>query len=216
MRDSIREKKANLEFNRERWGNPENWSGKDNYGYAWGGQNQQGMDEAASVADKFLRPYVKNRYDLKILELSPGGGRFTHELVRYAKAIDLLDMNEACLDVCKERFEKYLPIPIRYYANDGQSCAMIEDTDYDLIASFASMVHAHPDIIQGYVEQLGRCLAPEGILWIDHSGQGANTKGHRTDMTPEKMQSFAEKAGLKVLEQPFRSSRDCISIMTKK
>lgn len=215
MRLSIRDKAANIEFNRRRWGDAEVWSKEDQFGYSWRGGAQQGMAEAARVADRYLRPYLGERYDLKMLELSPGGGRFTHELVRYARALDLLDMNRACLDICRERF-KYLPLPIRFFENDGESCAMIEDRDYDLIASFASMVHVHPKIIRGYVRQLGERLAPEGILWIDHCGAGAQDVGHRTDMTPEKMAGFAEEAGLTVIASHFRSKRDVITVMRRR
>ncbi|TCV66267.1 methyltransferase family protein [Neorhizobium sp. R1-B] len=214
MQESISDKEKNLEFNRNRWGKAENWTGKDQFGYRWGGGAQQTIGHIADIADDLLRPHLGGRRDLAILELSPGGGRFTAELIRYASTMDLLDMNQACLDVCRERF-KYYPVPMRFFLNDGQSVEMLDRDDYELIACFDSAVHMHPEIIRGYVLQFSKRLRPGGILWIDHSGSGPADSGHRTDMTPEKMAGFAAEAGLTVVAQPFRNRHDCISIMSQ-
>jgi len=214
MRDSILDPEENLRFNKDRWGNNETWTETDKFGYQWGGGYSQKLYQIARFSDMFLKPYTNNRYDLKILELSPGAGRFTAELIRYAESLDLLDMNEACLDICRDRF-KFVPTPIRYYHNDGQSCDMIEDQDYDLIASFDSMVHVHPDIVRGYVLQLATKLKPGGLIWMDHSGKGASDSGHRTDMTMERMTQFAAEANLSVAAQTLRNERDCISVLKR-
>ncbi len=209
--DSIKNVTDNLEFNRERWGNEDFWTGKDQFGYRWGGGHQQTVGDISLLADEHLRPHLEGRYDLKVLELSPGGGRFTAELIRYASSLDVLDMNQSCLDVCVERFQ-YMPTPLRTYLNDGQSCEMIQDADYELIACYDSMVHMHPEIIESYVQQLGQRLAPGGVIWLDHAGKGAEDRGHRTDMTPERMARFFEAAGIAVVEQRFRNHRDCVSV----
>lgn len=215
MLESILNLDLNLKVNRERWGDRTKWEKHDKFGYQWGNGYKQTHGETAALADTFLRPFLPSgRYDLKILELSPGAGRFTAELIRYARSLDLLDMNDACLELTKERF-RMIPVPIRTYHNDGQSCAMVEDSDYDLMACFDSMVHMHPIVIEGYVKQLGARLAPGGFLWLDHSGKGANDKGHRTDMTPEKMAALASEAGLEVISQKFRNNQDCISVLAR-
>jgi SAM-dependent methyltransferase len=216
VRESITDADKNVAFNRQRWGDREAWVVRDKYGYQWGQGIQQVNGGMARLADSRLRQFLpqETMYSLKILELSPGAGRFTAELIRYARAIDLLDMNQACLDLCAERF-KANPCPMRFYLNDGRSCAMVEDSDYDLIASFDSMVHMHPDVIRGYVNQLAEKAAPGGILWFDHSGKGIREAGHRTDMTPERMAEFAAEAGLTVVSQQLRNDHDCISVLRK-
>lgn len=211
FRKSIVDREENLKLNRQRWGNEQLWSERDRYGYQWAGGVLQCHSSLARLTDRFLRPYLNERYDLKILELAPGAGRFTFELIRYAAYLDLLDMNEACLNICRSRLS-YLPLPVRFFRNDGQSCDILEDHDYDLIASFDSMVHVHPDIIAGYVRQLGVRLKSGGILWLDHSGKGPRETGHRTDMTPEKMATFAAEAGLDIIACHFRNDHDCISV----
>jgi len=205
---------ANLEFNKKRWGNYEDWLGKDQYGYRWGNGLQQPNGAIANFADRYLRPHMGDRYDHKILELSPGAGRFTAELIRYAREIHFLDMNEACLEICEERF-KYHPLPKKFYKNDGQDCSMIASTDFDFIASYDSMVHMHPEVIEGYVTQLAQRLKIGGLMWCDTSGKGAAEKGHRTDMTAEAMASIAGKYSLEVVSQKFRNDHDCVSVFRR-
>lgn len=211
MRESIVDPDKNLELNRNRWGDAEAWNDVDDYGYRWAGGVQQTVGGFARFCDRFLRPYTADRYDHAILEVAPGGGRFTAELVRYAATLDLLDMNQACLDICAERF-RYMPTPMRFFENDGRDCSMLEGNQYTLIASFDSFVHIHPDIVCSYVHQLGALLAPEGRMWIDHSGRGAREQGHRTDLTPEVMRQFGEQCGLVAESQQFRNDHDCITV----
>jgi len=92
---------------------------------------------------------------------------------------------------------------------------MLESLDYDLIASFDSLVHVHPDIVHGYVRQLADRIVPGGILWLDHSGKGMREQGHRTDMTLEKMAEFAQGVGLEIVKQTFRNDHDCISVLRR-
>lgn len=215
MRESILDLNKNLKFNQDRWGKKEAWEAKDQFGYRWGGGVQQSVGGIAKFADAYLKPYTDDRYDHTMLELSPGGGRFTAELIRYASKIDLLDMNEACLDICRERF-KYYPINMQFFQNDGRSCDVLGDAKYSLIVCFDSMVHMHPEIIKEYVSQLSGRLLEDGVLWLDHSGKGAREGGHRTDMTAERMAEFGRSEGLDLWEQRFRNDHDCVSVFRRK
>jgi len=215
MRESITDLEKNLELNRSRWGDLDAWSERDQFGYRWGGGVQQATAGISKFADRFLRPHVSDRYDHKVLELSPGAGRFTAELIRYAESIDLLDMNQACLDICEERF-RYIPTPMRFYLNDGEACDMLEpDARYSVIACFDSMVHMHPDIIDGYVRQLSAHLAEDGVMWLDTSGKGAREQGHRTDMTEARMAEIASSHRLEVVEQTFRNDHDLVTVLRR-
>lgn len=213
-KSSLDDLDLNLEFNRDRWGQAENWHGKDKYGTRWGGGYQQENWEVTRIADTFLWPHIKG-YGIKILELSPGGGRFTAEIIRRASELHLLDMNNACLDVCRERF-KYFPVPQHFYQNDGRDCSMVEDLDFDLIACFDSMVHMHPQVAEGYVQQLSRKLGIGGVLFLDHPGMGKRSSGHRTDIRDSDVKAWGTKAGLDVISQDFRNKTgDCISVFVR-
>jgi SAM-dependent methyltransferase len=204
----------NLAWNRQRWGDATTWRKLDSLGYQWGGGFEQTPATVAALADRLLRPYVGSRYDLAILEISPGGGRMTAELIRYASRLSLVDLNAAAIDICRERFA-VLPIPIEFVVNDGQSLAAVEGGPFDLVACYDSMVHMHPDVIRRYVAQLPALLVDGGTAWLDHSGKGKRSSGARTAMTAELMGGFAADAGLVVNEQVFRNDWDCISVLTK-
>jgi len=205
------DRETNLKWNRSRWGREAGWTEQDGYGYHWDQGYQQRVGEFARLVDRSLRPHVGDRYDLRILELSPGGGRFTAELIRYASEMTLVDMNQACLDVCEERF-KYYPTPITMHCNDGTSLSMVEG-EYDVIACYDSMVHMHPDVAAGYVAQMAKLLASDGFIWLDHSGRGQRDRGHRTDVTADSMAGYAAAASLELASQEFRNDWDCISVL---
>jgi SAM-dependent methyltransferase len=206
------DRNTNIEWNRQRWGQPEGWSAHDGYGYQWGRGYQQTVGGLARFCDDELRPWTLGRYDLKICELSPGGGRFTAELIRYAGAMTLVDLNEAAIEVCRQRFS-YYPTSMAFYVNDGLTLDVVPDDSYDLVACFDSMVHMHPDVIDSYVASARRLLSAGGRLWLDHSGKGKREKGHRTDMTDQKMAILAQKHGYEVLSQSYRNDHDCVSVL---
>jgi len=206
------DRESNLAWNRTRWGQRAGWETQDHYGYRWGGGHAQTVGNLAKFADTFLRPWTSGRYDLNILELSPGAGRFSSELLRYASRMTLVDMSPDCIEVCRERF-RYLPTTINYQVNDGTSLTVVDDVPFDLIACFDSMVHMHPTVIEGYVHQMAELVRSDGVLWLDHSGKGETESGHRSAMTPDSMREIAARAGLTVVDQTFRNGWDCVSVL---
>ena len=80
---------SNIEWNRQRWGQASGWRALDRFGYRWGVNGvEQTVGGVAAFADKHFRPFTRGEYQLDIVELSPGGGRFTNELIRYAACFD--------------------------------------------------------------------------------------------------------------------------------
>lgn len=208
------ESTSNIAFNKARWGDRDLWENRDQYGYRWAGGVQQGNSGAAAIAQKYLLPHLEGRLDLKVLEVAPGAGRFTTELIRVSDSMHLLDLNEVCIEICKERF-KYYPA-VKFYVGDGKSCSVVDETDFDLIVSFDSMVHMTPDVIESYVDDFSGLLKSGGLCWLDHSGKGYREIGHRTAMTDEMMRQFAAKRDFEVLNQYFRNDHDCISVLRKR
>jgi ubiquinone/menaquinone biosynthesis C-methylase UbiE len=105
-----------------------------------------------------------------ILEIAPGFGRWTTYLKKYCDRLIVVDLAENCIRACQQRFAS--DSHITYYVNDGKSLAMIGDNSIDFVFSFDSLVHAEADIIEGYLNQLGRKLKPNGVGFIHHSNLG--------------------------------------------
>lgn len=87
--DYLASTETNLEFNRWLWSDLEKWQSEHQYGYRWGRGVQQANSGMTRVAEKWLLPYLPARRNLKIMEIAPGAGRFTAELIRLSAEISL-------------------------------------------------------------------------------------------------------------------------------
>lgn len=206
---------TNLAWNKKRWGQKAGWEEHDKFGYNWSNGNY--IHTAANVArifDRFFRPFTNGRYDLNILEISPGAGRSSVELLRYAEHMTLVDMNQEPLDICAKRLRYYLN-DVRFIRNDGISLASVSDKTYDVVASYDSLVHTHPDIVHAYIEQAFNLLNTGGLLWLDHSGRGIKEQGMRSDVSDNQVLAWGLNLGFQVEAQIFRNDWDCISVFRK-
>lgn len=102
----------------------------------------------------------------------------------YPEKCILLDYNEVCISICKERFQYYPNI--QFYVNDGKSIDVVPGDDFDLIACFDSMVHMAGSVIEKYIASFVPKLSTGGIIWVDHSGKGLNEQGYRSNMTKKR------------------------------
>jgi hypothetical protein len=56
-----------------------------------------------------------------------------------------------------------------FYVNDGKSLAMAGDAAIDFIFSLDSLVHVEAPVIDAYLAEFARILAPQGTAFIHHS-----------------------------------------------
>jgi SAM-dependent methyltransferase len=192
----------------------------DEWSAAWGGPSHQWWQTLFPR----LQGYVPAG---RILEIAPGYGRWTHFLKDLCDEMVIVDLAQACIDHCRERFAD--DDHIISHANDGKSLAMVEDDSIDLAFSFDSLVHVEHDVIDAYLSQLSSKLTPNGIGFIHHSNMGAygpaewehrnaHWRGHSVSA-----HSFAATAyghGLRCVSQEMLTwgddtlLNDCISIFT--
>jgi SAM-dependent methyltransferase len=106
-----------------------------------------------------------------ILEIAPGHGRFTQYLKDLCERLAIVDLMPSCIERCRRRFagERH----ITYHVGDGRSLPMVPDRSVDFVFSFDSLVHADPEVIGGYLQELAAKLKPDGIGFIHHSNAGA-------------------------------------------
>lgn len=106
-----------------------------------------------------------------ILEIAPGYGRWTQFLKELCDQLVIVDLTDGCIDHCRERFAA--SSNISYHVNDGRSLSMVADRSIDFVFSFDSLVHAGPEVLRAYVQQLANKLRHDGIGFIHHSNAGA-------------------------------------------
>lgn len=175
--------------------------------------------KAALLEDTIFR-YA--RTGATILEIGPGGGRWTDYLRQYAGQLILVDLCERCLEVCRARFAEYPNI--KYYLTDGLSLTDVADNSVDFIWSFDVFVHVTPKDTEKYLKEMRRVLSAGGIAAIHHAKEGGVHGAWRSRMTRELFAEMVRREGLIVIEQkddlgerhiPVSPHQDTITIFRK-
>lgn len=167
-----------------------NWSDR---GEEW--SNHPGWKE--SLVEHVLTPNIP--IDSIVLEIGPGGGRWSDILLTRVKKLTVVDLTQKCIDVCKERFQGRPNI--EFFVNDGRSLDMIESDSIERVWSWDVFVHIAAQDIRAYVAEFSRVLVPGGRAIIHHSKNGESKLGWRSDMTAEKMREFCAENNLTLVTQ---------------
>jgi len=152
----------------------------------------------AALIEERINPYIdKNSY---VLEIGPGGGRWTESLAKRVKKLSVVDLSPKCIKICKKRFKGFSNID--YFVNNGISLECIKDGSIDFIWSFDVFVHIEAKDIVLYVKEIYRVLKKGGKGIIHHSmKKQRNTPGWRSDMNDKLFKKILEENGLTLIEQ---------------
>lgn len=155
-----------------------------------------------SILDNLMRKYIQS--NSIILEIGPGGGRWTEYLLLLAKKIILADISHKCIKICKVRFRNFPNI--EYFLIEKE--LRFPSNFIDFVWSFDAFVHINPPIIYDYVENINKMLKPGGIAIIHHAGSESGYKslesrkrGMRSKMTEKLMLEILQHFNLKIIEQ---------------
>jgi SAM-dependent methyltransferase len=156
-----------------------------------------------SVLSRILRKHMPAGGAL--VEIGPGGGRWTETLLQIADRLVAVDISAECLRVCAERFGN--SGKIEFVLTPGNTLPGIADGSVDAIWSFDVFVHINRREVEGYAAEFARVLRPGGTGVLHHGTVGGKNGGWRSDMTAEGMVDCLRGAGLEVVEQ-FREWTD--------
>lgn len=231
---------ATLDENRQVWNKKYDWLYQgEEWSESWGGSEAQWFGSIFPRIHAFLPTG-------SILELASGYGRWTNYLKDYCDTLSGIDIAEACISACKERFEGRPGLS--FFVNDGTSLPMVQDHSIDFIFSFDSLVHAEPEVLRSYLNEARRILKPDGIGFFHHSNLGqyknefdtirqipqemrdallkpmftGKTHWRSPNMSSELFRSFCAETGLVCLRQEVVNWGtenlliDCFSIFTQK
>jgi len=167
-----------------------------------------------------------------IVEIGPGGGRFTEVLLPKCDVLHAVDTSPRMVDALRARFGEDRGIV--YHLADGKGLGMLADASVDAAFSYGVFVHLQHWDIFNYLRELERVLRPGGKAIIQHSNifselgwnrflyetprQLNRHKRHDTFVvnSPELMTEFISRAGLEPVEMVTNvAKRDCIALMRK-
>jgi SAM-dependent methyltransferase len=153
-----------IEQNVSMWNSETPWDGSDEaWSEPWGGSEAQWFGTFLPR----LRHYLPAG---TMLEIAPGFGRWTRFLADHCDRLIGVDVAERCVEACRERFRS--SGQMTFVVNDGLSLDAVDDDDVDVAISLDSLVHVEADVMQSYIEQLGRKLRPGGVAFLHHSNLG--------------------------------------------
>jgi SAM-dependent methyltransferase len=181
--------------NRERW-TAWNWS-------------QRGEEWNASPAwkqaliDDVLRRWIPPGG--VVLEIGPGGGRWSEPLQALARRLILVDVSPRPLELCRERLA--WADNVEYVLTTGSELRGVSDGSVDAVWSFDVFVHVAPLDVAAYLTEIARVLKPGGVAVVHHAdgrnrGQLPSRQGWRSPMSRRLLAALATGRGL-VVERQF-------------
>jgi len=138
-------------------------------GEEWDGQARHCGQPYEAWKQALLSDLVDGRIgpESVVLEIAPGHGRWTAELLERSRRMILVDLNAECIEHCRARFGDGL----EYRVNDGRSLPDVGDESVDLVWSYDSFVHMEGDVIASYLSEIARVLRPGGVALLHHAGR---------------------------------------------
>jgi ubiquinone/menaquinone biosynthesis C-methylase UbiE len=150
-----------------------------------------------SVIEHLLRADIPD--GAAVLEIGPGGGRWTEELQQRSKRLTGLDISAACVRTCQARFLHCDNVDFR--VGSGSDLDGVPDASVDAIWSFDVFVHVDLREFRAYTAEFARVLRPGGIGVIHHGGVGGSTGGWRSNVTGDDVLEMLRSTDLEVVER---------------
>jgi SAM-dependent methyltransferase len=150
-----------------------------------------------SVIERLLRPNIPE--GSTVLEIGPGGGRWTEELQRRSRLLVGLDISESCVQACQARFAHYSNVEFR--VGSGANLEGVGDASIDAVWSFDVFVHINRPEFQTYTKEFARVLRPGGVGVIQHGSVGGSLGGWRSNVSSEDVRAMLLAANLVLVEQ---------------
>lgn len=166
-----------IEWNKTTWDGAYNWAKLgDEWSGPWGGSSALWFTTLMPRLGAMLS-------GADVMEIAPGHGRCTQFLLRYARSYVGVDLSAQCVAFCRQRFAAASQAV--FHENDGRSLAVVGATQFDVVFSFDSLVHADLDAMAAYVPQILRLLKSGGIAFLHHSNLAAHPGSDWQHRSPE-------------------------------
>ncbi|MSR75262.1 MAG: methyltransferase domain-containing protein [Planctomycetes bacterium] len=182
------------------------------------------------VFDRFARPFIKS--GAKVLEIGPGGGKFSRMLTDAGVELTLCDISPVML----ERAASVCSTQPHTALLDGTGLQPFADNTFDLVFSFDVFIHIEAEEFYRYLAEANRVLKTGGVFSVhtstfesqygmlaflrqmrDHHPQiGTRYGGRMYPLTGNVLSRFAEHNGFVVTDRSESwEDRDLVQAFTK-
>ena len=154
------------------------------------------------IRERFVTPYVSP--DATVLEIGPGGGRWTRYLLA-AKRVYAVDFHQELLDELRANF--HAP-NVTYIKNNGTDFPGVPDRSIDYLLSFGTFVHLDIDIIRQYLQNMRRILKPGAGAFLHYSDKTkplAQSNAGFSENQPDTMRALVSSEGYSILEEDTKT-----------
>ena len=139
-----------------------------------------------------------------VLEIGPGGGRWSVILADRAERTILVDVTPAVLELCRQRLGS--GPDVQYVLSGGADLPGVTDRSIDAVWSFDVFVHIAPMDQARYLDEIARVLRPGGVAAIHHAdgrnrGRLSSRRGWRAPMSAHLFATLAGDRNLTVQRQ---------------
>lgn len=163
-------------------------------------------------AARFLRP------DMTVLEVGPGGGKWTVRIAPLVKKLIVLDVADEMLERTRARCDELGLTNVEFIRGTGRDFAPVPSASVDMFFSYDVFVHIAVEDTFPYAGEIARVLKPGGISACHYAvgstpggltrieqtswwyRDGAHTLGQYYYYSPESLRRLYEHAGLHVAE----------------
>lgn len=166
------------------------------YGLEWG--DPETVEPLRFIKDHWLLPYVQP--DRTVLEIGPGGGRWTRYLLACRK-LYVVDYHGELLTELKKNFDAPHMVFIQ---NAGTDFPGVADAGVDFVFSFGTFVHLDPPLIRAYLGNIRRILRAGGDVVLQYSDKTkvmAQQNEAFSETTPDDIRAMISTAGFRIVEE---------------
>jgi len=203
------------------------------YHYLGDEWNEDGTSER--LRDNFYFLAFADRWlhsQMTVLEVGPGGGKWTVRIAPKVKRLIVLDVSQEMLNRTRARCEEHDIHNVEYFLGNGRDFGSIADQSVDFFFSFDVFVHIALEDLFPYVGEILRVLNPGGVgvchqainsvpsAWnrIEQNNEwyrgGKHSLGQYYYFGGESLRRLYEHWGFEVLEQ-HQEQWNCTTIFKK-
>jgi ubiquinone/menaquinone biosynthesis C-methylase UbiE len=165
----------------------------------------------ATTAEPWLYPAAR------VLEIGPGGGKWTVRLARQVREVVAFDVADAMLARTRARCASEGLDNVSFVLGDGQGMSAVADGSIDIVFSYDVFVHIALEDTVAYAAEIARILRSGGVAIVHHAVNDAapawdrieshndwyrdrgNTLGQYYYHSMEALRRMYERAGLAVV-----------------